>query len=56
MRNELDNGWFVGYLETNNSTYFFALNVEMKNAVLEEFPAIRMNAVKEAFRELKLME
>jgi beta-lactamase class D len=56
MRNEMDNGWFVGYLETNNSAYFFALNVEMKNAVLEEFPAIRMNAVKEAFRELKLME
>lgn len=56
MRNELDNGWFVGYLETNNSVYFFATNVEMKNATMEQFPAIRMNATKEAFRKLKLME
>jgi beta-lactamase class D len=56
MRNEMDNGWFVGYLETQNKVYFFATNVEMKNATMDNFPAIRMNATKEAFRKLKLME
>jgi beta-lactamase class D len=56
MRNEIDNGWLVGYLETNNSVYFFATNVEMKNATMDEFPTIRMNATKEAFRKLKLIE
>jgi beta-lactamase class D len=56
MRGELDNGWFVGYLETQNTVCFFATNVEMKNATMDDFPAIRMNATKEAFRELKLME
>ncbi|MBW4360915.1 class D beta-lactamase [Flavobacterium taihuense] len=56
MRADLDNGWFVGYIETNNLAYFFALNVEMKNATMDSFPAIRMNAIKEAFRKLKLIE
>jgi beta-lactamase class D len=56
MRNDVDNGWFVGYLEINNLVYFFATNVEMKDATMEVFPAIRMNATKEAFRKLKLME
>ncbi|CAN1554723.1 COG2602 Beta-lactamase class D [Flavobacteriaceae bacterium] len=55
MRSDLDNGWFVGYLETQNTVYFFATNVEMKNATMDDFPAIRMNATKEAFRELKLI-
>jgi beta-lactamase class D len=55
MRGELDNGWFVGYLETQNTVYFFATNVEMKNATMESFPAIRMNATKEAFRKMKLI-
>jgi len=56
MRNDIDNGWFVGYLETNNSVYFFATNVEMKNATMDEFPAIRLNSTKEAFRKLKIIE
>jgi beta-lactamase class D len=55
MRDELDNGWLVGYLETNNSVYFFATNVEMKNATMEQFPSIRINSTKKAFKALKLM-
>jgi beta-lactamase class D len=56
MRNEMDNGWIVGYFKTNNSVYFFATNVEMKNATMDKFPAIRLNSTKEAFRKLKLIE
>jgi beta-lactamase class D len=56
MRGKWDNGWFVGYLETNTTTYFFAVNIEMENASMDTFPAMRMNAIKEAFKELKLME
>jgi beta-lactamase class D len=56
MRNEIDNGWLVGYLETNNSVYFFATNVEKKNATMDEFPTIRLNSTKEAFRQLKLIK
>ena len=56
MRNETDNGWLVGYLETNNSVYFFATNVEKKNATMDEFPIIRLNSTKEAFRQLKLIK
>jgi beta-lactamase class D len=56
MREEMDNGWIVGYLETNNLVYFFATNVEMKNATLEQFSPTRINATKEAFRKLKLLE
>ncbi|PWA09175.1 class D beta-lactamase [Flavobacterium laiguense] len=52
MRNDVDNGWFLGYLETNNSVYFFATNVEMKDATMEVFPAIRLNSTKEAFKKL----
>lgn len=56
MRNEINNGWLVGYLETNNSVYFFATNVEKEETNMDEFPAIRLNATKEVFKKLKLME
>jgi beta-lactamase class D len=56
MRNDMDNGWLVGYLETNNSVYFFATNVEMKDATMKVFPEIRLNSTKEAFKKLKLIE
>jgi beta-lactamase class D len=56
MRNEINNGWLVGYLETNNSVYFFATNVEKEETNMDEFPIIRLNSTKEAFRKLKLIE
>jgi beta-lactamase class D len=56
MRKEKDNGWLVGYLETNNSVYFFATNVEKEEANMDEFPTTRLNSTKEAFRKLKLIE
>lgn len=30
ITNEMDNGWFVGYIETKNNTYFFATNISPK--------------------------
>lgn len=56
MRNDINNGWLVGYLETNNSVYFFATNVEKEETNMDEFPIIRLNSTKEAFRKLKLIE
>jgi beta-lactamase class D len=56
MRNEINNGWLVGYLETNNSVYFFATNVEKEETNMDEFPAIRLNSTKEALRKLKLIQ
>ena len=56
MRNEINNGWLVGYLETNNSVYFFATNVEKQETNMDEFPIIRLNSTKEAFRKLKIIQ
>ncbi|KVV14745.1 class D beta-lactamase [Flavobacterium sp. TAB 87] len=56
MRGDLDNGWLVGYLEKNNSVCFFATNIEMKDAKMESFPAIRMHVTKEAFKKLELIK
>ena len=56
MYNEMNNGWLVGYLETNNSVYFFATNVEKAETNMDEFPIIRLNSTKEAFRKLKLIK
>lgn len=55
-RNEMDNGWLVGYLEIKKAVYFFATNVEMKNATMDNFPAIRFNSTLNAFKELKLID
>ncbi len=33
----LDYGWFVGWLEQNNNTYIFALNIESSKPVSESF-------------------
>ena len=56
MRNEINNGWLVGYLEKDNSVYFFATNVEKPETNMDEFPIIRLNSTKEAFRKLKIIK
>jgi beta-lactamase class D OXA-209 len=55
MRNDINNGWLVGYLEVNKSVYFFATNVEKAETNMDEFPIIRMNATKKAFKKIKLI-
>lgn len=53
----LDYGWFVGWLEQNNNTYIFALNIESSKPVSESFIQGR-KAVTEAIlkNELGLMQ
>lgn len=56
MHNEMNNGWLVGYLETNNAVYFFATNIGKEETNMDEFPIIRMQSTKEAFKKLKLIK
>lgn len=58
VKNGIDNGWFVGYFEVNNKVYFFATNLEPvgKKSNRDEFLLARINATKEAFRNLKILK
>lgn len=56
MRNDISNGWLVGYLETNNSVYLFTTKVEKEETNMDKFSIIRLNSTKEAFKKLKLIE
>lgn len=52
-RGGIDNGWYVGYVETINNTYIFATNVEPVNpAETSHFAAARILATKAALRRL----
>ncbi len=55
VKNELYNGWFVGYFEAKNKVYFFATNLEpiKKEAYSDEFLSARIMATKAAFKALK---
>ena len=55
MRDDMNNGWFVGYVESKGAVYFFATNVEKAETNIEEFPIIRIGATKEAFKVLGLI-
>ena len=53
--NDIDNGWFVGYLEVKDELYFFATNVEPKaDFDMLMFPKIRNTATMDAFNILGL--
>jgi beta-lactamase class D OXA-209 len=56
MRNDINNGWLVGYIEAKNRLYFFATNIEKKETNMDEFPIIRHHSTKEAFRKLQLLD
>lgn len=52
-RGGIDNGWYVGYVETIHNTYIFATNVEPSNpAETSHFAAARILATKAALRRL----
>lgn len=56
IRNGNNNGWFVGYLETENKTYFFATNIEPKQEFdMNMFPMIRKEVTLKAFEQLKTL-
>jgi len=58
VKNDLYNGWFVGYFEVKNKVYFFATNIEpmKKEAASEAFYSARINATKQAFKNLNFLK
>jgi beta-lactamase class D len=56
IRNEKNNGWFVGYIEARNKTYFFASNVEPKEQFdMDMFPMIRKDVTYTALKQMKII-
>lgn len=55
MKKKINNGWLVGYLEVDKAVFFFATNVEKAETNMDEFPLIRLNSTKEAFKKLNLI-
>lgn len=52
-----DNGWFVGYVESQNKLYFFASNIEPKEEFdMNRFPMIRKYVTFKALEEMGIME
>ena len=55
IRNGNNNGWFVGYIESQNKTYFFATNVMPKEQFdMDMFPMIRKDVTYKAFEQMKI--
>jgi len=52
--NEIDNGWFVGYIESHKKVYFFATNISPKeNSNINIFAESRINVTHRAFNEIE---
>ena len=57
IRNGNNNGWFVGYIEIQDKTYFYATNVEPKQQFdMDLFPIIRKDITFRAFEAMKLIK
>ncbi len=57
IRNGNNNGWFVGYVEAQNKTYFFATNVEPNQQFdMDMFPMIRKDVTFKAFEQMKIIK
>lgn len=55
--NEAYNGWFVGYLELKNNTYFFATNLEPKREFdFDSFIKKRMDLTLSTFKEMDILK
>lgn len=51
-----NNGWFVGFLETQSDVYFFATNIGPKESFnLDIFPRVRKQITLQAFQELGIL-
>ncbi len=49
-----NNGWFVGYLESEDQVYYFATNVEpMKDFDMKDFPNIRKKITRIAMEQME---
>lgn len=57
IRNGNNNGWFVGYVESQNKTYFFASNVAPQLQFdMNMFPMIRKHVTFKAFEQMKIIK
>ena len=57
IRNGNNNGWFVGYLEKQDSVYFIVTNIRPREEFnMDMFPKIRTQISLEAFRRLKIID
>ncbi len=57
IRNGNNNGWFVGYVETQSKIYFFATNDEPKQQFdMNMFPMIRKDVTFKAFEQMKIIK
>ena len=57
ISNGLNNGWFVGLLETNNKIYFVASNIEPRQGFdMNTFSSIRKPMVLEAFKRIEIID
>ena len=51
-----NNGWFVGYVETDGKIYFFATNIEpTKELDMDKFPQIRKELTYQALQQLNVI-
>lgn len=57
VRNGNNNGWFVGFVEAQNKTYFFATNVEPKKEFdMNMFPMVRKDVTLKALKQMKIIK
>lgn len=57
IRDGQNNGWFVGYLEKENNTYFFAVNIDPKESFnMDLFAVIRKDLASKAFRQMRIID
>lgn len=57
VRNGNNNGWFVGYIETENNLCFFATNIAPKEQFnMQMFPMIRKEITLKALKQLNIIE
>lgn len=57
ISNNINNGWFVGYIESQNKMYFFATNVEPKEEFdMKMFPMIRKDITYRAFKQIGILK
>ena len=55
-RNGIDNGWFVGYVESNKNIYFFATNISPgKDFNMKLFASIRKKVTMESLNKINVL-
>lgn len=53
----INNGWFVGYIEAKNQVFYFATNIEPKDDFdMQQFSKVRKTVTYRAFEEMEIMK